>query len=473
MAPLLIRSFMMRLGFQQNKDSFKKFTGSMKETSLQAQSAQRSLDGLKERAEKVVAPIQRLAQEMNALFYSTRLADTTAGKMRGISYAAEKAGIAGDLVEKMSISLASWRENNPGMIALIEGLTGIQTKGRAATDVVKELLTSISNMNPLVGSQLAEQLGVDYETVRLWREFRGEIEKSDQAAQAMYKSLGVDLEAAKVAGREYTNMQRDIGLRWDALKEKATIAFLPSAKTLTSGVKGALEWMTSKGITTTNQDAANRTNTAAQETARIQGMDSYRGSANIPQTKAQYLGQLERERGLPSGSLDSIWAIESRRGQNKGRGVSSTGRRTTAEGDFQFTDDTAKQYGLKNKQDCTESAKAAASYLKDLLKEFNGDLRSAVTAYHEGAKTIKEYGPTSKMLTPDGQVYFEKFKQHQDQARLGRDPGQANGDQILHQTNNTQITVSGANNPREVAKEVGSQWNSTVRNNTSMYFPRG
>jgi len=101
-----------------------------------------------------------------------------------------------------------------------------------------------------------------------------------------------------------------------------------------------------------------------------------------PEKAAAHLTQLEDRYELPNGVLDAIWLTESSRGKNMRTSKSS------AKGHFQFTDSTAKLYGLQNPDDFFESADAAARYLSDLRDQFGGDIRKAVTAYYAGPGNV-------------------------------------------------------------------------------------
>ncbi|RYY79928.1 MAG: lytic transglycosylase domain-containing protein [Moraxellaceae bacterium] len=101
--------------------------------------------------------------------------------------------------------------------------------------------------------------------------------------------------------------------------------------------------------------------------------------------KQQHLGQLEKAYGLPAGLLDSIWAQESRRGQNKGK--SSAG----AMGDFQFMPATATRFNVKDRMDFHQSANGAAQYLTWLIKRYKGNLSHAVAAYNAGEGNVDKY----------------------------------------------------------------------------------
>lgn len=101
----------------------------------------------------------------------------------------------------------------------------------------------------------------------------------------------------------------------------------------------------------------------------------------------QYLAKLEQQRGLPSGLLDAVWHMESRRGKNMG--PSSAG----ALGHFQFMPDTARQYGIRGKEyDFKASADAAARMFADLLKMTGGSVEKALAGYNWGIGNVQKKG---------------------------------------------------------------------------------
>lgn len=99
----------------------------------------------------------------------------------------------------------------------------------------------------------------------------------------------------------------------------------------------------------------------------------------------ELFSQLEGQYGLPSGLLDSVWNAESGRGRAM---LSPKG----AQGHFQFMPATAKQYGLQNPGDLTQSATAAARMLSDLLGQAGGDLNKALAGYNWGIGNVQRKG---------------------------------------------------------------------------------
>lgn len=94
--------------------------------------------------------------------------------------------------------------------------------------------------------------------------------------------------------------------------------------------------------------------------------------------RTSVLGAETSANGLPSGLIDGVYQAESSSGTNLSE--SSAG----AKGHFQFTDATAKDYGLTDPMNFRQSAHAAASYLSNLMKKFGGDSDKALAGYNWG-----------------------------------------------------------------------------------------
>ncbi|MHC5174352.1 lytic transglycosylase domain-containing protein [Serratia rhizosphaerae] len=99
------------------------------------------------------------------------------------------------------------------------------------------------------------------------------------------------------------------------------------------------------------------------------------------------LGELEETFGLPAGLLRSMAITES--GGNP-YAVSGAG----AKGLFQFMPGTARDFGLNGHDvfDPEKSAGAAARYMSQLLKMFDGDLGKALAAYNWGQGNVMRKG---------------------------------------------------------------------------------
>ncbi len=109
-------------------------------------------------------------------------------------------------------------------------------------------------------------------------------------------------------------------------------------------------------------------------------------SASPTQTGALF-SSLEKKYGLPAGTLDKVWAIESSRGKNVGPTAAG------AAGPFGLMTGTASDYGVSasGRYDTTKSATVAAEYLHDLLSKYHS-MKMALSAYNWGPGNLDRYG---------------------------------------------------------------------------------
>jgi soluble lytic murein transglycosylase-like protein len=136
---------------------------------------------------------------------------------------------------------------------------------------------------------------------------------------------------------------------------------------------------------------------------------------------------IEAANGLPSGLLSSVSYVESRNNPNA---VSPAG----AMGQFQFTSNTARQYGLSNPFDPSAAASAAGRYLRDLLSRFHGNLEEAVAAYNAGPGTVQrdlaKYGADWRAYLPQETRRY-----------IGSVLGGVGGMQQAHQFKDRSVTI--------------------------------
>jgi soluble lytic murein transglycosylase-like protein len=109
--------------------------------------------------------------------------------------------------------------------------------------------------------------------------------------------------------------------------------------------------------------------------------DPFYNAATDPDRRDEFFAQ-EYGANLPAGLLANVYKLESDQGRNPS--TSPAG----AKGDFQFTDDTAKDYPGGQSLDPQEGATAAADYLRDLIKHYHGDVTEALAAYNDGPGNI-------------------------------------------------------------------------------------
>nr|WP_269755984.1 transglycosylase SLT domain-containing protein [Burkholderia vietnamiensis] len=165
----------------------------------------------------------------------------------------------------------------------------------------------------------------------------------------------------------------------------------------------------------------------------------------MPSDPAGYLADIEKQRGLPSGTLARMWKVESSSGSNLIGPVLKNGDR--AIGDFQFTSAAWKDWGNGgDRYSFKDEAGAAARYMQSLMKKYGGDIRKALAAYNWGPDNVDK----------DINGYTDRQGSHH--AGLG-----ANWEQGLPASVRSYITqIAG-----EVAKRNAVKVSVQVSNNTS------
>jgi soluble lytic murein transglycosylase-like protein len=101
--------------------------------------------------------------------------------------------------------------------------------------------------------------------------------------------------------------------------------------------------------------------------------------------------------GVDARILRAICFIESRYQINA---VSPKGAR----GPMQFMPATAARYGLRDPHDPEQAIDAAARYLRDLLRKFDGRIDLAVAAYNAGEGTVISFMTGKPLILRDGGI---------------------------------------------------------------------
>ncbi|EIH2034062.1 lytic transglycosylase domain-containing protein [Escherichia coli] len=140
------------------------------------------------------------------------------------------------------------------------------------------------------------------------------------------------------------------------------------------------------------------------------------GKANLDKL-APYFAELENKYGLPEGTLYAIAATESGGDPNAKSTLtrSPNGKLSGgALGMFQFTSIAREETGLSREDSFNpeKSAEAAALLMSKYLKQANGDLNEAITAYNAGFGTINKWKKGTGDLSKENREYAIKVNTH-------------------------------------------------------------
>ncbi|EHK7291880.1 lytic transglycosylase domain-containing protein [Escherichia coli] len=140
------------------------------------------------------------------------------------------------------------------------------------------------------------------------------------------------------------------------------------------------------------------------------------GKANLDKL-APYFAELENKYGLPEGTLYAIAATESGGDPNAKSTLtrSPNGKLSGgALGMFQFTSVAREETGLSREDSFNpeKSAEAAALLMSKYMKQANGDLNEAITAYNAGFGTINKWKKGTGDLSKENREYAIKVNTH-------------------------------------------------------------
>jgi len=405
---VILKEYLLSLGFKIDEAQGKKFDAGILRHSLGVGGLAKGLIGA---ATAVQAMVAVFARSMEKLYYSSRRAESSAGNIQALQFAARAVGIDGEAMRASLEGMARAMRLNPGLKGLLETI-GVSVQGRDRADVMVDMLKALKEMPFEIGAQYAQMFGLDPDSFLLLTEQLDLLEKQRALRKQMAGEAGLDMDEAARAGKEYAAIMRDITEQLGILKDSALIAILPYFKEFASvlrqvvfdwakllnsptqrgGFTGAMGdlWDAIKLKTTGKLDRESVTASRAVASQTPGGIGSRLAGGRVTQETGEsgagaLFASLERMYGLPEGLLDRMWAKESARGT---RMLSPKG----AMGHFQFMPETAKEYGLKDPNDLSSSAAAAARYMAVLMKRYGGDVQSSLAAYNWGMGNVDRKG---------------------------------------------------------------------------------
>ncbi|HCM30387.1 MAG TPA: hypothetical protein DIC32_00810 [Acinetobacter radioresistens] len=293
-----------------------------------------------------------------------------------------------------------------------------------------EYYEAIKNVNILTDDQLAKVSNL----IGGYVEQKKELKAAEQAQGALEKSMKKTTDGAKEQAVEVANLSEEIKKLLKSSSDNITDSRITEAlasrgynDTMINlakkylAVEGAIV-ENEKGKKVLRADLQKMLNAEYAAIMRANSATDKRNEAEREKTKelekqqkvlqvnakvqanaAKYnFSGLESKYGLPSGTLSAIHAIET---GNTGKS-NQVNKQSGATGGFQFLEGTAKQYGVKDRTDLSQSAEGAAKYMSYLLKLFKGDLEKAVRAYHAGEGNVQK----GKNIGKYNNDYWSKFK---------------------------------------------------------------
>lgn len=449
----ILREYLIALGFKYDEHGGKKVDGALDRINKQTMALGKALVGT---AGSVTAMVAVFVEQMEKLYYASKLADSSADNLKALDYGSRQVGLAAGVLVAATTSLARALRSNPGLQGLIESL-GVPVTGRDKSDVMLDMVEQLRKMPPYIAQQYAALFGIDPDTLFLMEQGLDKLRQAEALRKQMSQEAGVDTDKAAEAAKDYANALREVWERVGLLKDALSIKLLPAFREVTGVANEALkDWTNIISKWTSWGDFAKNfmigltgrmppgsgVKLTPEAQARVGSLSSTagagRGSVNPPQVggspSPSLFDALEAKYGLPAGVLDRMWNQESRRGKFM---LSPKG----AKGHFGFMDQTAQEWGVSDPNDLAQSATGAAKYLHFLMRKYGGDLDQALAAYNWGPGNLAKFGMGALPSETLGYV---------------RDVGHPGAGGVTMQQK-TDIHIHGVNDPVAAGNQVASK----------------
>lgn len=490
----ILQEYLVSLGYKTDTVSLKKFEDGLGLTGKRIMKVGGVVAAV---AVAVEAAAAAFAYSMRKVYFQSQLANTSVVNLKAMAFAGQQVGISADAMAGALASAGAMMRNFPQRVAF-EGLTGISTQGKEASQVLQEFLVHMKKLeaqspiwHTLGASWASQYFGMaegDY-TLAL-SGLDSMIEKQKKIAK-MYADMGYDPKKQEASIKKYTETLDEIALKFEILGALilSSPIFSKASWGLNQLLDGWTSWFTkdffspgegtngdlvlkmlgikkpSSAKPTTTKPSAPLGEFAPDATTKQ--IDWSKTPLGRPRRQASgqatsgdrqaFLTSLEEKNGLPSGLLDKVWKRESQRG-NPLFMKSSAG----AEGHFQFVPPTAKQYGVSDPYNFEQSASGAASMYKHLLKKYKGNLSHALAAYNWGEGNLDKHlkGTGAKRMPSETQDYISAITS---QASLGTG-GSSSGVNIV-QTTTISVHGSDAKSTAEMVAQKQQDVNASIQRN--------
>lgn len=449
----ILKEYLLSLGFKIDSTESKKFDTTIGKFDT-------NVFGLAKRAAAAALAVQAMvavfARSMEKLYYSSMRAESTAGNIKAMEFAAGQVGVGGDKMRASMESMARAMRANPGLKALLNDL-GVQVEGRDKADVLTDLVTQLKSMPFEIGSQFGSMFGIDPDDLLLLQQQVEEFRRARDLRKEMARDAGLDVDAAARAGKEYSQLLNRVIERMSVLKDLVLVDMLPSFTKAAEAMERALTALTrwyskldaKKEIKQGVEKAGSGVSSYWDFTKKFwTGKLGEKPPQQAPAAEAgpsALFSSLEGRYGLPAGLLDKMWAKESSRGKNMLGPQTKYGQ---AKGHFQFLDSTAKEMGVNDPFDLTDAAQGTARYMAQLMKRYGGDIQKALAAYNWGMGNVDRKGLANAPWETQDYV-----------ASISGRP------LTIQQTNTYQITTPGAEQAiQKFGQAVDRTWADITRN---------
>lgn len=231
----ILREYLVSLGFRVDASVQQRFGGTLATMDKRATALGRSLVGV---AVAATAMATEFAFRMERLYYSSKLAESAAGNLQAIDFAGKQSGVS-DMTKNVQ-ALAGALRANPGLEGLLNSL-GVSVTGRDRADVLLDLVRALKSMPFYIAQRYASMFGISPEDLLLMEQGLDKMREAMDTRKRMAADVGIDMEKAVLAGKEYAQQWREIGAYAGLFRDALSMEMLPTMQTLAAVTKGVLQ----------------------------------------------------------------------------------------------------------------------------------------------------------------------------------------------------------------------------------------
>ncbi|KVT95616.1 hypothetical protein [Burkholderia ubonensis] len=211
---VVIREFLVALGFKVDEKGLKKFKEGVEDTTKGVKQLITTISGA---ALTVSAGVAAFASKLERLYFVAQRTGASATSLRGFEFAARNMGVSAEAATGTIENLARFLRNNPAGEGYLATL-GVQTRNangelRDTVDIMSDLGGALAKKPTWLASQYGNILGIDENLMLAMR--NGDFEKLLKQYREMSKTTGLD-KAADDSHRFMTQL-RGLGTTFENL----------------------------------------------------------------------------------------------------------------------------------------------------------------------------------------------------------------------------------------------------------------
>lgn len=241
MASDVLQEYLIRLGYQVDTSSFRRFNNNMSETNKKLLKIGGAVTAV---AVATTAAVTKFAYQMREMYFASELANSSVKNLKGMEYAGKQIGVSGDSMASSIHSMAQALRLNPGLTELLQSF-GIKVSGRDTSDVMVDFVAALKSMPENIATQYAGMFGISPDDYHVMVTHLDELKSKQSEYNELAKRMNVDIDKSKDVTLAYTSELDKMGVMFDLLAQKAGVGLLPLFKSLSKETESLLENLSS------------------------------------------------------------------------------------------------------------------------------------------------------------------------------------------------------------------------------------